>query len=169
MGILRIRKRREPIHHRAPQLDDIGSLRSPPPNTAPGDVSAAESPPLASQLAWDLWESARSSLSTRERDVVAINLATRDYFDVITMLLAAVDRADAAIPTDLARQLTRWARTYVGHPDHPAICGLVAQAVARVRRPAKAISTARLGQPPRFRAAPETTKEGCTHGTTRIY
>jgi hypothetical protein len=135
MGILRVRKRRERIHHRAPQLADIGSLRSPPPNTAPGDVSAAESPPLTSQLAWDLWESARSSLSTRERDVVAINLATREFLYVIKLLLAAVDRSDAAIPTDLARQLTRWARSYVGHPDHPAICSLVARA-SSIGRPA---------------------------------
>jgi hypothetical protein len=167
MGIPRIRKQREQIHHRTPQLADIGCLRSPSENAAPGDVSAAEALPLASQLAWDLWESATSSLSTRERDVVAINLATREFFNAIKFLLAAAVRADAPIPTELGRQLTRWARTYVGHPDHPAICRLVAQA-SSVRRPASYLDRP-LGTPSAFRATPEPTNESRTHGNTRIY
>lgn len=112
------------------QSADVVSLRSPPPNTATGNAKSAESPPRASQLAWDLWESARSSLDTRERDVVAINLATREFLYVIKLMLAAVIRSDAAIPTDLGHRLMRWAEAYVGHPDHLAICSLVARAIS---------------------------------------
>jgi hypothetical protein len=61
---------------------------------------------------------------------VAINLATREFLYVIRLLLAAVVRADAAIPTDLGGRLMRWAEAYVGHPDHPAICSLVARATS---------------------------------------
>jgi hypothetical protein len=64
---------------------------------------------------------------------VAINLATREFLNVITLLLAAVVRADASLPTDVAHRLIRWSRTYVGHPDHAAISGLVARAISTGR------------------------------------
>ena len=66
---------------------------------------------------------------------MAINLATREFLYVIKLMLAAVVRSDAAIPTDLGHRLMRWAGAYVGHPDHPAICSLVARAIS-IGRPA---------------------------------
>jgi hypothetical protein len=164
MGILRIRKLRKSIQRRTLQDADSGCLLSPPLNTASGTASSAESPPLASQLAWDLWDSARSSLDTRERDVVAISLATREFLYVIKLLLGAVVRSDASIPTDLGDRLMRWAQTYVGHPDHPAICSHVARAIS-IGRPAIYHEG-----PLRFRATtPKPTNEGQAPTRTRIY
>lgn len=128
-GILGIRKLRKPIQRRTPQGAGVAWLRAPSPGTASGNARLAESPPLAGDLAWDLLEGARSSLNKRERDAVAINLATREFLYVISVLLAAVIRANAVLPIDVADRLKRWAQTYVGHPDHPAICSLVARAI----------------------------------------
>lgn len=133
MGILRMRKQRQSIQRRPPQGAGGGCLPSPPPTTASGNPRPVESPPLASQLAWELWESARYCLTKQERDEVAINLATREFLYVIKLLLSAVIRADAAIPTDLAPCLVRWARTYDSHPDHSVICSLVARAISAGR------------------------------------
>jgi len=69
-------------------------------------------------------------LNKRERDVVAIHLATREFLNVIGILLAAVIRAEAALPTELASRLTRWSQTYAGHPNHAVICDRVGRASA---------------------------------------
>jgi hypothetical protein len=89
----------------------------------------SDAPPVASQIAWDLWSCVRSSLAARERDVVAMNLAAREFFDVIRFLLVSVVRRKVAIPTDLSDRLIRWSQTYVGHPDHAVIVNLVGRAI----------------------------------------
>jgi hypothetical protein len=92
-------------------------------------ASLAMPPPVAGRIAWDLWSCVRSSLAARERDVVAMNLAAREFFDVIRFLLVSVVRRKVAIPTDLSDRLIRWSQTYVGHPDHAVIVNLVGRAI----------------------------------------
>jgi hypothetical protein len=92
-------------------------------------ASSAMPPPVDSQIAWDLWSCARLSLAAGERDFVAINLAAREFLDVIRFLLVSVVRRKVAVPTDLSDRLIRWSQTYVGHPDHAMIVNLVGRAI----------------------------------------
>ena len=69
------------------------------------------------------------SLAAGERDFVAINLAAREFFEVIRFLLVSVARRKVAIPTDLSDRLIGWSQTYVGHPDHAVIVNLVGRAI----------------------------------------
>jgi hypothetical protein len=85
-------------------------------------------PPLAGQLAWELWDVARQLLNPQERDAVAIHLATREFFYAIRVLLRVVVRADVTVPKDLGARLACWSQTYVGHPDHAVIRDLVKKA-----------------------------------------
>jgi hypothetical protein len=87
-------------------------------------ASSAMPLPAASQIAWDLWSCVRLSLAAGERDFVAINLAAREFFEVIRFLLVSVIRR-----TDLSDRLIRWSQTYVGHPDHAVIVNLVGRAI----------------------------------------
>ena len=122
----RIRNWRKGNRPSAPQ-SPIPDLRED--MAAANSASSAMSPPAASRIAWDLWSCARVSLAASERDFVAINLAAREFFDVISFLLVSVVHGKVAIPTDLSDRLTRWSQTYVGHPDHAAIVNLVSQAI----------------------------------------
>jgi len=97
-------------------------------------ASLAMPPPVASKIAWDLWSCEHLSLAVWERDFVAINLAAREFLDVIRFLLVSVVRGKVAIPTDLSDRLTRWSQTYVGHPDHAAIVNLVGRAIVAGHR-----------------------------------
>jgi hypothetical protein len=92
-------------------------------------ASSAMPPPVASQIAWDLWSCVRLSLAASERDFVAMNLAAREFFEVTRFLLVSVVRRKVAIPTDLSDRLIRWSQTYVGHPDHAVIVNLVGRAI----------------------------------------
>src|SRR2546430_7611925 len=121
-----MQKPHQSMHRPAPNDADIGGVLLPPQSAAFCDARLSESPPVASQLAWDLLECLRTSLTPQERDSAAINLATREFLYVIKLLMAAAVRDNAAIPADVGHHLIRWARTYDGHPDHPALCGLVA-------------------------------------------
>ena len=72
MGLTRIRKPRRSIQRPAPNDADIGSVLLPSPSAAFCDARLSESPPAASQLAWDLLECLRTSLTPQERDSAAI-------------------------------------------------------------------------------------------------
>jgi hypothetical protein len=115
----------EPQGHITDRREDMAAANS---------ASSAMPPPVASRIAWDLWSCARLSLAASERDFVAINLAAREFFDVIRFLLVSVVRGKVAIPTDLSDRLTRWSQTYVGHPDHAAIVNLVSRAIVASHR-----------------------------------
>lgn len=69
-----------------------------------------------SDVAWDLAEHGRTTLTIAELNTVFVRLGIDDYVEAIDIVLKSIDRADGPrLPKDLAQRLQRLEQTqYLG-------------------------------------------------------
>jgi hypothetical protein len=76
-------------------------------------------------LAWDLVEAHRATMSVRELNVVFVKLGCRDFGQVIELVLDSVIRCEQSISLTSAERLSKWLSGFPEDAPIPRVRDLV--------------------------------------------